>query len=695
MEERVRAQHALPTSGPGAVDSTPMPWSIHAPVPRDSTFKSTPALSFPKEFILLSQQTHSSRESPVAEPGTPKPAELASDSTLWSPQFRAQMLRPGALLANWTLGELISSSQLRRSLLGSPVSEEVRNAVLTQQMPEKLRALLIDDMSALYSQSFAMAGHANQEGPAAPPTMQSMGAHTRSPEWDHSTAQAGVINRQSGSPASSVAEQLSTNATHMNQKLVNVHRVSSLSRISEIGKSSARSETSAASSARTPLPGPQLPAPRATTYKKAPAKPKGGEEDEPPPKRVYKVILKTGPNQTTISQTMDSKSVSGSESSEAAQSNLEDTFDYNRSRSYTSPEPARIVSDIPDTSHSLTTVAAGSGGGSSDTHDKQLSNVIDLTDTASDGHLSDSADKLVSGHVSGTMQEAWRRHTLKSSKGNATSSGQNHRKRKRSDRSSRDISQDRSSVGSAQSNRSQPPAAGNSSSGFKRPTAEPGSRVMIGSSENPGISFAMDSRSEAAPDESSYAPAPLHHHAVASGGSVNGTSHQRIDREELGDDTTELDNASSQVSDSPADADTDGTNDPLNDDDKDANMHGVEWETQSDLDNTDTDATESVFDESDTDAMEIDTAETTAISNKTLTKLTKSENHSGLTTSASGRSYWIWQSMPTCGAAIPDGYEFSSLPSYPWICPIRDCRKMFIKSFNLACHWNVRFSFLL
>ncbi|KAK0666702.1 hypothetical protein QBC41DRAFT_397695 [Cercophora samala] len=54
----------------------------------------------------------------------------------------------------------------------------------------------------------------------------------------------------------------------------------------------------------------------------------------------------------------------------------------------------------------------------------------------------------------------------------------------------------------------------------------------------------------------------------------------------------------------------------------------------------------------------------------------------------SGRPYLRWKNKPMYGALIPDGYERSSARSgFPWICPVRSCRKLFPTAKQLGCHF--------
>ncbi|KAK4161023.1 hypothetical protein QBC43DRAFT_218608 [Cladorrhinum sp. PSN259] len=55
---------------------------------------------------------------------------------------------------------------------------------------------------------------------------------------------------------------------------------------------------------------------------------------------------------------------------------------------------------------------------------------------------------------------------------------------------------------------------------------------------------------------------------------------------------------------------------------------------------------------------------------------------------APGRPYTKWQDSATFGTLIPEGYQLSSsTPDYPWICPIRSCRKVFTKINGLGGHF--------
>lgn len=43
-----------------------------------------------------------------------------------------------------------------------------------------------------------------------------------------------------------------------------------------------------------------------------------------------------------------------------------------------------------------------------------------------------------------------------------------------------------------------------------------------------------------------------------------------------------------------------------------------------------------------------------------------------------------------CGALIPEGYDLDrTVPGYPWICPIRSCRRIFKKIVSLGSHFVV------
>lgn len=45
----------------------------------------------------------------------------------------------------------------------------------------------------------------------------------------------------------------------------------------------------------------------------------------------------------------------------------------------------------------------------------------------------------------------------------------------------------------------------------------------------------------------------------------------------------------------------------------------------------------------------------------------------------------------TCGALLPRNYERdTTIPGYPWICPIRSCRCVFMKIISLGSHFVVR-----
>lgn len=44
-----------------------------------------------------------------------------------------------------------------------------------------------------------------------------------------------------------------------------------------------------------------------------------------------------------------------------------------------------------------------------------------------------------------------------------------------------------------------------------------------------------------------------------------------------------------------------------------------------------------------------------------------------------------------CGALIPEKYDLDPIvPGYPWICPIRSCRRVFKKIVSLGPHFAVR-----
>lgn len=46
--------------------------------------------------------------------------------------------------------------------------------------------------------------------------------------------------------------------------------------------------------------------------------------------------------------------------------------------------------------------------------------------------------------------------------------------------------------------------------------------------------------------------------------------------------------------------------------------------------------------------------------------------------------------VPMCGALIPEKYDLDrTVPGYPWICPIRSCRRVFKKIVSLGPHFVV------
>lgn len=46
--------------------------------------------------------------------------------------------------------------------------------------------------------------------------------------------------------------------------------------------------------------------------------------------------------------------------------------------------------------------------------------------------------------------------------------------------------------------------------------------------------------------------------------------------------------------------------------------------------------------------------------------------------------------VPMCGALIPEKYDLDrTVPGYPWICPIRSCRRVFKKIVSLGPHFIV------
>lgn len=46
--------------------------------------------------------------------------------------------------------------------------------------------------------------------------------------------------------------------------------------------------------------------------------------------------------------------------------------------------------------------------------------------------------------------------------------------------------------------------------------------------------------------------------------------------------------------------------------------------------------------------------------------------------------------VPMCGALIPEKYDLDrTVPGYPWICPIRSCRRVFKKIVSLGPHFAV------
>ncbi|KAK4200981.1 hypothetical protein QBC40DRAFT_172508 [Triangularia verruculosa] len=59
-----------------------------------------------------------------------------------------------------------------------------------------------------------------------------------------------------------------------------------------------------------------------------------------------------------------------------------------------------------------------------------------------------------------------------------------------------------------------------------------------------------------------------------------------------------------------------------------------------------------------------------------------------LTNTPSGRPYLRWKGEAMHGALIPDEYEWSpALPGFPWICPVRSCRKLFPGIKQLGGHF--------
>ncbi|KAK4173716.1 hypothetical protein QBC36DRAFT_193979 [Triangularia setosa] len=62
--------------------------------------------------------------------------------------------------------------------------------------------------------------------------------------------------------------------------------------------------------------------------------------------------------------------------------------------------------------------------------------------------------------------------------------------------------------------------------------------------------------------------------------------------------------------------------------------------------------------------------------------------HRALELTPSGRLYLRWNNEPMYGTLIPDGYEWSTArPGFPWICPVRSCRKLFPAVKQLGGHF--------
>ncbi|KAK4671439.1 hypothetical protein QC764_600340 [Podospora pseudoanserina] len=68
-------------------------------------------------------------------------------------------------------------------------------------------------------------------------------------------------------------------------------------------------------------------------------------------------------------------------------------------------------------------------------------------------------------------------------------------------------------------------------------------------------------------------------------------------------------------------------------------------------------------------------------------EVAKVEPHA-LDLTPSGRPYLRWNNESMYGTTIPDGYEWSSArPGFPWICPVRSCRKLFPAIKQLGGHF--------
>lgn len=47
--------------------------------------------------------------------------------------------------------------------------------------------------------------------------------------------------------------------------------------------------------------------------------------------------------------------------------------------------------------------------------------------------------------------------------------------------------------------------------------------------------------------------------------------------------------------------------------------------------------------------------------------------------------------VPTHGTLIPDDYKHdTTLPDRPWVCPIRNCRRLFLTLSDMGIHFKVR-----
>jgi hypothetical protein len=69
--------------------------------------------------------------------------------------------------------------------------------------------------------------------------------------------------------------------------------------------------------------------------------------------------------------------------------------------------------------------------------------------------------------------------------------------------------------------------------------------------------------------------------------------------------------------------------------------------------------------------------------------------HRAIEMATEDRPYMRWRDddgslKVTYGTLVPEGYKLSDdIPGYPWVCPIRSCRKAFAKAVQLGGHFIV------